>query len=160
MPSPIPHTHLQLKKHALLCLRSVGGAPLGASMGNPRSGFACAAWACTNSLLDLVHALGAWLGRWVDLPVLRGLLPEVGASPSGIGWRMRRGMWGRGEASPYVHSSFRVAVVTANPLHTHRRFRYRYRYRRFRYRCRSKNLSILPSYWWWDGVILQHFRKA
>ena len=126
MPSPIPHTHLQLKKHALLCLRSVGGAPLGASMGNPRSGFACAAWACTNSLLDLVHALGAWLGRWVDLPVLRGLLPEVGASPSGIGWRMRRGIGGMQSVSLLARHAIRtggcrriqVLVLLVGSAHT------------------------------------------
>ena len=45
---------------------------------------------CTHSLLDLVHSLGTWLGRWVDLPVLLGLLPQVGADSSGIAWRMRR----------------------------------------------------------------------
>ena len=111
------HAHWQLKQHALLCLRFCGGAPqhlggppLGASMGFPHRGVRAGWAAWTNSLLDLLQPLGANLGRWLDSPVLPHLLPQVGAIPSGIGWRMRRGIGG-------MHSVSLLARHPATPIY-------------------------------------------
>ena len=127
------HAHWQLKQHALLCLRffggpplGLGGPPLGASMGFPHRGVRAGWAAWTNSLLDLVQPLGENLGRWLDSPVLHRLLPQVGAIPNGIGWRMRRGIGGMQSVSLLARHAIRtggcrriqVLVLLVGSAHT------------------------------------------